>query len=83
MAKRSLSPQLIITLTSFIGGMAVGILCTSKAFSDKGSQLTHQCLAKSREELGRLRSRIFRKITHHMPDLYEATSRIEWGEDEF
>lgn len=96
MTKKSILNSLLLATGSFIGGVTLGVLLTpnsgrkSRAWiSEHAEELTNwierQRISAGRK--GRLKLHHIRKNVHdglkqNIPDLYEATERIELSEQE-
>lgn len=83
--------SVFLATTSFIGGVAVGLLLSPKSgnenrmwLSDHTADLTNwlddqrrSAKDKSNKELQRFRKNVQQGIRQHIPDLYEATEDID------
>ena len=92
-SKKTLGSILLLT-TSFVGGMAAGLLLAPKSgarnrvwLSQKTNEMSdwlegRRTLAKAKGEkkLRDIRSNVQQGIRHNVPDLYEATEHIDLSE---
>lgn len=90
MAKRSILSKLLITATSFAGGMALGMLLAPKSgrenrewinrhtteFTDWVDGQSREVLDKSNRHINRARKTVQSGIKKNVPDLYDATKEI-------
>ena len=83
--------SIFLATTSFIGGIAVGLLLSPKSgnenrmwLSDQSTEMAHwlnnqskSAKDKSARELQRFRKNVQQGIRQNIPDLYEATEDID------
>lgn len=97
MAKRSSFTQLLLTASSFAGGMALGMLLAPRSgkenrewINDHTTELADwvddqgkEVLNKSSRHLSRVRRKVRRGIKDNLPDLYDATEEIKLDDSDF
>ena len=97
MSKRSNLTQLILTAGSFAGGMALGMLLSSKSGSKYRKWINNQTtditawvdeqgkevLKKSSTQLFEASKKVRQGIKKSIPDLYDATEEIRLEESDF
>lgn len=90
MAKRSLLAKLLVTATSFAGGVALGILLAPKSgrenrewinrhtseFTDWVDGQSRDMLNKGNKQINRARKSVRKGIKRNVPNLYDATEEI-------
>jgi len=97
MAKRSNLTQIILTASSFAGGVALGMLLAPKSGKEYRKWINEQTteladwvdvqgrevLKKSGEQISGVRNRVHNGIKDSIPDLYNATENIKLDESDF
>ena len=90
MAKRSILTKLLVTATSFAGGVALGMLLAPKSgrenrewinrhtseFSDWVDDQSKEVISRSSRQLAETRKKVRQGIKNNVPDLYDATEEI-------
>lgn len=93
--KKTIGSFLLMT-TSFIGGMAAGLLFSPKSgeknrvwinkkATDLSEWINHQRMKaqfKKKKELQRIRNNVQQGIRHNIPNLYRATDHIDLSEND-
>lgn len=96
MAKKSILNSLLLATGSFIGGVTLGVLLTPKSgrqnrawISGHADELTNwierqrnRASRKGRLKLHHIRKNVQDGLKQNIPDLYEATERIDLSEQE-
>lgn len=89
--------NLLLFTTSFIGGLAAGLLLAPKKGVQNRAWLSKNALEmgrwaklqkriarlKGNRELARIQQNVQQGIRHHIPDLYQATDSISLSENDF
>ncbi|WP_372634029.1 YtxH domain-containing protein [Fodinibius sp.] len=96
MIKKSIFNSLLLATGSFIGGVTLGVLLTPKSGRQNRAWLTGQAdeltdwmerrrnraNRKGRVKLHHIRKNVHDGLKQNIPDLYEATERIDLTEQE-
>ena len=91
MGRKTNISSILLATTSFIGGVAAGFLLTPKKGVQNRAWITEQAhdftswlntqgktaRSKSNRELHKIRQNVQQGIRRNVPDLYEATERID------
>lgn len=97
MAKRSNLTKLLLTATSFAGGMALGMILAPRSgrenrewindqtteFADWVDDQGKEVLNKSSKKLSQIRTKVREGVKNNFPNLYEATEEIKLDESDF
>lgn len=97
MAKRSNIKRLLLTATSFAGGMALGMILAPKSgrenrkwlndqtteFADWVDDQGKEVVNKSGKQISQIRTKVRKGVKNNFPNLYEATEEIKLDESDF
>lgn len=97
MAKRSNLKKLLLTATSFAGGMALGMILAPRSgrksrewindqtteFADWVDGQGKDVLNKSSKQISQIRTKVRKGVKNNFPNLYEATEEIKLDESDF
>lgn len=97
MAKRSNLKKLLLTATSFAGGMALGMILAPRSgrksrewindqtteFADWVDGQSKDVLNKSSKQISQIRTKVRKGVKNNFPNLYEATEEIKLDESDF
>lgn len=97
MAKRSTLTQILLTASSFAGGVALGMLLAPKSGKEYRKWLNNhtteftnwvddqrkEMLGRSSNQLSDVSKKVRMGIKNSIPDLYDATEEIKLDESDF
>jgi gas vesicle protein len=97
MAKRSNLTQILLTASSFAGGVALGLLLAPKSGKEYRKWLSEQkteladwidvhgkeALKKGSAQINEVNRKVRMGIKDNVPDLYDATENIKLDESDF